>query len=314
MNDDVKLRRVQEQASAHTARIALDHGDAVQALSHIEGATQFWPQNLLIAMSVIGFHSHEKILVEKAYRIFGTQLDLCSNPNGLTQLALWIRNPSRARSIPNRLKVAIDRQRKKLEPDWDEIWVDNGTGPSNRGLAMIRTKRPDDVQDPSDCLNIANQTGNWGPWVNRYISLGGSTENPAYIKLMVAKAVPLSGNPKWHIKGLLRKFTELGDVPEVRRFLRNITLTHHGAAGRSPNTELARHALRLYAKCGRLEHTVDDWVHIARSALFLNERDLAQTAQRMLEKADPDPDVDQLLGQLALENSRDHVSQSARNG
>lgn len=313
MNEmEIKLRRLQEQASATTARKALDLGNAAEALSIVEEATEFWPQNLIIFMSVIGFYDNQKVLVKRAYHLFRNQLAFCSNVNSLSQLVLWIRNPSRAKSIPNQLKEAIDRKRKEMQPDWDGIWVDGGTGPNNRSLAM-KEKLPDEVHNTDDCLIMASQASNWGPWINRYCFLGGSTENKAYLKLMVAKAVSLSKSPTPRIKGLLRKFTKIGDISEVRRFLKNITPTHRSLKGIELNPELARYALYLYAECERLEHTAKDWVHIARSALYLNQRVLMRITHRILAEVERNADVDEVLEQLVIRNGQMMVTDSVRN-
>ncbi len=312
MNDkEIRLLRQREQASSNLARKALDNGDAATALSLIKCATQFWPQNLVIFMSVIGFHQHDRILVTQAYALFGKQLEFCTKPSALPQVALWARNPSRKKSIPDQLRDAIDRRRRELEPTWDGVWFDGGTAPSNQSLANLR-KHPNDIHIASDCLVIANQVADWGPWVNRYCSLGGSLQNPAYLKLLVAKAVTASTSPTPRIKGLLKKFTALGDVSEVRRFLRSITPARSGAKGINPNLELARHALYLYGECERLQHTVEDWVHIARSALYLEETASARIAQRILAGVQKSPDVEKVLQQLTLMNGPILVTQSPR--
>ncbi|MBU6231097.1 MAG: hypothetical protein KGI45_01075 [Patescibacteria group bacterium] len=300
MNDvDIKLRRRQEQASATAARKALDANNAAEALHLIDGAVEFWPQNLIIIMSVIGFHSQKRPLVEKAYRLFGIQLDLCSNVCSLVHLALWVRNPSRAKSIPYQLKEAIDRRRFKLEPDWDGKWVNAGLGPNNLSLALI-TNRPDDVHNPADCLTAASQTGNWFPWINRYRFLGGDSDDPAYLKLMVAKAVASGRTPKRYFKSMLKKFAHLGRIQEVRKFLIRITPTRSSLKGFDLNPDMAICALRIYSECERLQHTVDDWVHIANSALYLGELSVAKTAARVLIEHSGNPEVDKALARLNL--------------
>lgn len=311
--EEVKLRRQKEQAFALRARKALDGNNPTVALSLIEEVAEFWPQNLITILGVIGFHSRNEPLVKKAQHLFGTQLELCSNVNALTQVALWVQNPLRKKSIPIQLQHAINRKRKNLEPNWDGTWFNGGIASTNRSCAL-RKKCLDEIHDANDCLIVASQSANWLPWITRYRSLGGSTESPIYVKLMVAKAVSQEKEPTPRIKGLLKKFTKMGDVSEVRRFLRNITPTHRSLKGkRNPNFELACYALYLYGECERLEHTTEDWVHIAKSALYLGQDTLARIAQRILVESRGVPNVDEVLEQLFLKNGEIQVTKFPRN-
>jgi len=298
MNDEEKkLRRQQEQVSATAARKALDQGDAARALSLIENASEFWQQNLIILSSVIGFYSNNIVLVNKAYSLFYAQLRLCSNTSSLSSVALWMMNPNRTESIPDRLKRAIDSRREELDPDWNGFWDNPGARSINTAHAIM-AKRPDEVCDTNDCLVAASQARDWHPWIHRYHSLCGSSENPAYLKIMVAKAVPMDKKPPASIKESLKKFTILGKISEVRSFLRAITPVRRPADGKMPNTELAKYALRLYCECKRLELTVEDWIHIAESSMYLDCDTIAQMAQHTLEKADPTPNTKEIIEKL----------------
>jgi hypothetical protein len=292
------LRKQKELADARAARKALDHGNPARALSLVKNVENFWPQNLITLMGIIGFHSDKRDLVIRAHRLFNTQLQLCTKAGALIQLAAWAHHPKRSASIPTVLKEAIDRQWRTLDPDWDGSWDDGGTSASNKALAITKLD-PSQVTSPDDCLLAVAQVGTWGPWLNRYHQLGGSTENPQYLKIIVAKAVSRELGPTARIKGLLKKFTQVGKVSEVRKFLRHITPTHDSPEGINPNHKLAEYALMLYCHYSRIEHTLDDWVHIAESALHLDHYVVARTVQRILVDYDDDPRADVILRRLA---------------
>ncbi len=74
----------------------------------------------------------------------------------------------------------------------------------------------------------------------------------------------------------------MGKVGEVRKFLRNIAPVRDNHIGRPPNWELSRYALLLYCGCERLEHTVEDWVHISDSATYLDLPLIERIVQRIL--------------------------------
>jgi hypothetical protein len=75
-------------------------------------------------MGVIGFHSNYIPLKKRALALFYKHLKLCTNVNTLRDSALWLKNPKRSHILPDKLRIAIDAQRKKLEPGWDGIWND----------------------------------------------------------------------------------------------------------------------------------------------------------------------------------------------
>lgn len=298
-----RIRKQQEQASALAARRALDEDNPTKALLLAAQVTEFWPQNIVTLLAIIGFHSQDHSLVRQAQTLFATQLKLCTNAKSLVQIGVWMDNPRRKKSLPDYLRTALDTQRKMLEPDWDGKWVDPGLASSNKALTIIN-KHPSEVHDPIDCLIAASQVGNWDPWIRRYDELNGSHEDPRYLKLMVAKFVPSAERPSYRIKDLLKKFTRTASAPEVRRFLRSITPTRATAGEKSPNPYLAYYALFLYCECERLEHTVMDWVHVAESALFLDHYTVARAVQRILAEAELDPAAELVYARLVQKNGQ----------
>jgi len=296
-DEENKIIKKTEMDNANSARVALDNGKPRDAYRLIEKATFFWPQNLITLITIIAFNRDDRPLANKALAQFYRQLGLCSNSKSLPQVANWLRNPKRERIIPFKIRKAVDEHRKCLEPEWDGVWSDDGIGPSNKSLSILKS-RPEDVSDANDCLIAASQTQNWQPWIARYQALGGSPDNVTYIKLVVSKAVSVTNEPTWWIKGLLEKFTLLGTVHEVRSFLRKITPVRPGVDGKTPNPELAVHALQLYINCARLNNTMDDWVHIAESAVYHNHRNLMKVMQRLLANGERNQAADDVYQRL----------------
>lgn len=311
MNDELaKLRRLQEQNTVIAAREALDVNKPKQALSLLEGLSEFWPDSLVVCLSVIGYHTTEVELVRRAHSIFHQHLEWCTNHKTLIQVGLWSRNPVRSEKIPELYRNAVDVRRKTLDPTWDDVWINHGANTN-----PISKKDPSEITDPKECLIGASQVRNWRPWIERYFALGGSNENPAYIKLVVSKAVARENQkPSPRDKGLLRKFTELAAVTDVRKFLRNLTPTRDIKDKKCPNREMARLALCLYSECKRFERTVEDWIHIAKSALFLDHFEVARLTQRILIEVNDSNLADEVLGQLTLKYGPIRVTESLKNG
>jgi hypothetical protein len=292
-----KLRMQQDQARANEARKALDQGDAVKAVSLVGQISNFLPQNLITLMSVIGFHSEQKRLAARATELFHQTLTLCPGVNSLTSSALWVRNPNRVHVLPDRLRQSIDHRRRQFDPGWNGIWQNDGIGPANQTLAL-KSKRPDEIHDVEMCLTMATQAGNWGPWLKRYHALGGSSDDPRFLKFWVSLIVKGNRDPSFHDKMRLKKFTKYGNVMEVRSFLRKITPTKRSLKGKNPNLKMAHYALFLYCESEHLEHTAEDWMHIAKSALHLEQRIVARMVQRILAEMGPPPVAQEVFDEL----------------
>ncbi len=281
-SEEEKLREQRETALAAVARKALDKGKVEEALSVIGKISGYRAENLITLLGIIGFNCEQGSWMARASRLFDHQLRQCSQPQTLVQVAQWIRNPVRSRSIPPQFKDAVDNRRKKLEPRWDGHWENPGVAPSNKALEISK-KRPEEVFDPKECLIAAGQCGNsWGHWIHRYETLGGNTEDPIYLKMVVSKAVNHNVESTARIKGLLRKFVSKGKAATVRSFLRNITPTHGAAEGTDPSLEMARYALPLYCQWNYWTHTMEDWMHIAESALYLDQFVITRLLQHIL--------------------------------
>jgi hypothetical protein len=312
MNEsEKKLRMKQDNVLTTQARIALDRGNPSEAVALIEQIINFLPQNLITLMSVITFHSEEVRLVTRATALFHRSIALCTNVNSLLGAALWAKNPNRARVIPQRIKETINQHRRTLEPGWDGVWHDGGIGPANKTLNLLK-KDPSEVFDPEDCLTAATQASDWGPWLSRYHGLGGSSDNLRFIKFWVAKTVKGKRPPTYYDKQMLKKFAARGPVPEVRSFLRNITPTRRGLKGKNPNEKMAHFALFLYCECERLEHTIEDWVHIAKSAIHLNQRIVARIVQRVLAEMELPAEAKEVFVELERVHGPLPVTKSAR--
>ncbi len=313
MNDEEKKLRIQqEQAQATFARKALNEGKGAEALSFLQETTAFWPQNLITIMSVLGFHYGNLTLRKKASFLFRKHLKLCTNVKSLEASVRWLNNPIRSRTIGlGGLGLAIDCHRKSLEPSWNGIWDNPALAGGQEALATFVGKHPDEVTDPEVCLIAASQVGNWSPWVKRYRALNGNPNNPKFLKLWASKTVLKIENPSICEMRRLRKFTELGDIHEVRSFLRNITRTQRSAEGRMTNRVFAQYALYLYCECERLEHVIDDWVHIAESALYLNHYMVERIAQRVLANLERNSSADVVFDRLVRKHGKIEVTQFA---
>lgn len=303
-----RLRRQQEQIIVNAARRALDNGHpAEDVLSLIERVTSFWQQNLISLLSIIVYQSRDEQVRRRALVLFQKHLGLCTDAVQLAQIAFWIRNPKRVWQVPMELQESVDGRRKALEPGWDGVWYDPGLGSSNLFLE-ITSKRPEEVFNTEACLVAMSQVRNWNPWIARYRALGGSIEDPKYLKIWVARTVARRKEPTSQVKEMLKKYCEVDEIVTVRAFLRHITPTREGLKGRDPNWAMAKYALLVYCGLERLEHDTDDWVHIAKSALYLRHRIIQRIAQRSLAGMERTPGAHRVFEDLNSINGEIRVT------
>ena len=305
------LRNQQQVILVNAARKALDNGRPIDALSLIERVPDFWQQNLITIMGVFVFQANSHEIKKWALTLLHKHLELCTKPTGLFPAAFWIRNPVRESQLPSELKILIDSKRKSLELDWDGIWHDPGVGDSNIALAIL-AKRPEEVFDANACLVAASQIQDWNPWLARYRALGGSLEDPKYLKIWIARTVKRKKEASPKVKEMLRKYSQVGNVGEVRAFLRHITPVTRSRKGRDPNWELAKYALLVYCGWERLGHDVGDWVHIAKSALYLRHTMVQRIAQRGLAGLERTPSAHRVLEELTAINGEIRITSSAK--
>lgn len=275
----------EQQEKSLSARKALDRNNPVLALTIIEQIPVFLPLNLTTVMAIISFQAKGKDLRARAMSLFHAYLSLCTNPNALQEAGIWVRRSIRCRFIPDELVDCIDARRIELDPDWDGIWRDTsvvGSIAGSKDMEAQRQMKPEEVEDTEVCLNIASQTGRWFKWMDRYIELGGDPQNPKYLKIWVSKGVSRDKKPSQIMIKMLKLFVEFGHISEVRAFLRHITPVDRPHGKKVPNSEMAKYALLLYCGCKRLEHAVDDWVHISESASYLGLPIIERIVQRIL--------------------------------
>lgn len=288
-----KLRKQQEYAITIASRRAINDGDPMGALLLAKRVPSFWPSHLITIMIIAhGQFSNRSSIFEQAMILFRKYVGLCAQPAHLTESALWVRNPIREKSLPIEFKSSIDDRRKFLEPGWNGIWENPA---SEQGLVLA--KRPEEVFDTRTCLVAASQTRNWNPWLARYRALGGSFEHPRYLKILVARAVARDKEPSRGVKSMLKKYTKVAATEEVRAFLRHITPTKKRKR-RDPNWKLAKYALLLYCGLERLEYDIEDWMHIAKSALYLDYAAVQRISQRGLASLNRTPEAQRVFEEL----------------
>lgn len=301
----------QQEILVNTARKALDEGRIIDALSLVERVSDFWPQNLITIMGV--FCSRPTDEMKKwAFSLLKKHLEQCSRSINLVGAALWVRNPKRSLWLPDELKQSIDDRRRALEPDWDGVWQDPGLDGARVFALLSKEGCPEKVFDKGICLIVAGQSSDWRSWMSRYLVLGGSAENPKYMKVRIAKAVESWEKPSLELKKMLRRYCEIGNVCEVRAFLRNITPTRKSRKGKNPNKGLAMDTLLAYCSWERLEHEVEDWVHIAKSSLYLKHNMIQRIAQRGLAGLERPPSAHQIFEKLVAINGEIRVTNDAK--
>jgi hypothetical protein len=148
--------------------------------------------------------------------------------------------------------------------------------------------------------------------VVRYLAIGGNEDDPRYLKIRIAKEVTLRRNPSPKLKEMLQRYSEVGKGPEVKKFLRNITPIRHSLAGPDPNMALARYALLVFCSCERLEHNIDDWIHITKSALFLRHTMIQRIVQHVLVSSERTPAICKMIQELMEIHGIPHVTSNVR--
>ena len=111
---------------------------------------------------------------------------------------------------------------------------------------------------------------------------------------------------------MLRKYAEVGRFWEVRAFLRHITPIERSKKGKDPSWALAKYALLIYCGWERLEHEVEDWVHIAKSALYLRHVMIQRIAQRGLAAMVRTPSAHQVFEELTAIHGQIRVTDDAK--
>jgi len=295
------LRIQQEKLLMDLARRAMDEGDHEAALNMVQRATRCWEHCFVTLLSIVVFgkqDEHKQVATE----LYIQQLQWCQNINSLRGTALWMRNPVRAYLIPPHHSNALDERRKALEPGWNGVWEEFGRTGSQVAIAITK-KNPREVKTPEECLIAISNAGDWIPWYKRYRELGGDTNDPKFLKVWVAKAaIKKSGRPKEFVIKALRDFTHTASIVEVRKFLRKLTPSTEYLGKKKLNRNLSRHALLLYCECDRLEHTQEDWVHIAESAMYLQLPDIERMVQRILAESERDIEAQAMFEKLVERN------------
>lgn len=304
-NKDLKN---QQLILVDVAREALDEGRPIDALSLIERVSDFFQQNLITIMGVFCCNPTEE-LKRWALILFKDNLAKCSKSGALLPAANWVRNPKRSWFLPREFKQLIDDRRRIIEPDWDGTWDNSGI----KGTPELLNKEicPEKIVDLEICLGIAGHASNANPWLSRYLALGGSDENSKYLKIMIAKVATFRGQePSSELKRMLRRYCEVGNVFEIKKFLRHITPAKKSRAGL--NKKLSRYALLVYCSCERLEHDAEDWMHIAKSASYLKHKMIQRIAQRGLAGLERTPSVHKFFKELEAINGEIYVTNNAK--
>lgn len=239
----------------------------------------------LSTIAMASLKSFDEDIHRNAVRIFENQLMLFTRSVAFAHMWWWV--SKRKRSSPNleHFAALLCKRRLQLEPNWDGVW-DNPYQHQNDILReLVGTARVEEVTDPDLCLKIAAQVRkNQVPkWVQRYFDTGGRADNPQYLKFQIAKSYVHDRNvvPE-DVKKALRGYVATAPVSEVRKFLRSMTPRRRGSGVLEPNKVLGRYALLVYSSCERINHTTEDWVHIAQSSLYCEHVQLQRIAQRGL--------------------------------
>jgi len=276
-----KDRNKQQKILVDSARKAMDEGRVIEALSLIERIPNFWTGNIITIMITFCTHptDDEKMW---AYALLRKHLKKCSDAAGLVSAALWVDNPKRSRWLPIELKQLIDGRRRYLEPDWNGIWDNQSAKSIPQQYSSNKHICPDEISNSDACLDLANQTSSWKPWIKRYLDLGGSTENPKYLKAMLSRAASKREGLSFKTKKMFHQYSKIEKAAKLRSFLRHITPARKSRKGYDINEDVAKYALLIYCSCERLEHGIDDWIHIAQSSLYLKHVTIQKIAQRGL--------------------------------
>ncbi len=311
MTQDLKMQRTQEATLCTVARQTLDDGRPLDALLLVQRMLEFWSQNLITIMGALEYD----LPPEKhawALALLTRELKRATRAKQLEPAALWARNPKRA-WLPIEVLEMLDSQRKSLEPDWDGFWQDPGREGSRMTIARFAGRCPEEVFDQDVCLDAANQVAQADVWLNRFLAIGGNSDDPRYLKSKVATSSKTGRPLSAHARADLRRFSEQGKVSEVRRFLTALSTprtsrTSHGNIHR----KTSEYALLVYCSCERLEHDANDWLHIAEGALRWRNPMMQRVAQRGLASLQRTPAAQRVFEQLVALNGVIPVTEHAK--
>lgn len=307
MITDPKLLNKQRDALSRAARDALDDGRPIDALALIERLPSIDSADLVTVMEAIE-QDPPKHVATWAQKVFEKLLAQTVDVNQLTPGACWVYSNKR-RKFPREILDAINARRRKLDPEWNGVWHDSGRDGAERIRDTFAGKQPAEVFDTAVCLNAANQSNDAEPWLARYRELGGDVDAVLYLKTKISRAVHRKVPIPGEAYADLRRLCAVGPPHEVKRFLRNMV-------GRKRvsgiDISFRSFALLMYCSFERVEHTVDDWVFIAESALLLRKRTLQCLAQRGLATCERTPTAQRIFEELIRRVGEVYVTQSAR--
>lgn len=268
----------------------------------------FCEPSLIVILSVFCTRPSKHIMVQ-AIALLKKQLALCSNPNELTNAALYLRSPKRY-FLPKSLAQMVDDTRRTLDPTWGGVWENGGL----RGVVNFQSQTPKNTFDQESCLNAASQVSDALPWLRRYLSLGGSPKNPKYLRIRIAKAF---SNRSGHvldteIKKCVNLYCQVESVHAVRKLLRSITPVSTYYVLTDASKRLARFALLVYCGCEKLDHNLEDLVHLGLSSLYLEHSMVQKIIQRALATSHRTPDAQKVFERLVSVNGDIHVTMSAK--
>lgn len=308
-----KLLNRQQYILGVAARQAMDQDLIIEALDLIERITNF-EQSIPVTIMQVFCCNPDAVLEKRALDLFKDHLGRCLKPLDLTSAALWVRNPKREWWIRSDLKQMIDDRRKYLEPSWDGEWKNPGTKGCKVQNCLFEGKQPEQVFSPEDCLVAASQSGTKKDvWLSRYLTLGGSDKDEKYLKIKIAHvAVRPTQKIDAPIKQMLIDYCNVGDIRDVRRFLSRITPTKKSSSGLELNKQLASFALLHYSSL-QLEHSVEDWVHIAQCSIYLKHDVIQRIAQRGLATLERTPAAQKVFDELMNIHGKMPVSDNVVN-
>ncbi len=310
MAQDPKLLRVQELTLCNVARKALNNAQPLEALVLIERLTEFWSQSLIVIMGTLE-HDLPPEKRSWAMELLRREINRTTSATQLEPAALWARNPKRA-WLPKSIRTMLDSHRRSFEPDWDGVWDDPGREGANKNLVRFASQCPDEVFDRDVCLMAANQSSQSELWLDRFLALGGSREDPQYLKTRVAKDIARGHPISQSARADFRLYTERAKVSDVRRFLKTLTTPRHDVAAKSVHKTTRAYALLLYCSCERLEHDAEDWLHIAHGALHQRNSVIQRVAQRGLATVTRSPTAQRVFEHLVELHGTVRVTKHAK--
>lgn len=287
--------RYQEHLLSTEVRKLCEAGSFNESLKLLERFENFFSTNLVTLVKIYAFTLDEEIKA-KAILLFIQYTQKADTVNKLLNIAGYLTS-LRCASLDKVFLNTVSIRRFALEPGWNGEWVASSINGQVK-MGLIINKKPHEVHDPDVCLDMAAQIKDHSLWIVRYFEIGGQENNPKYLKILIGFWATRNNAPPKNIKKALVRYIEIVNELEARRYLRNLTKLKTSKKRCVANMYIINMALHFYGSTKKFVLAEDDWVHIGKCSISLQNEVVQKLVLRNLAMIKRAPSTQLLFDEL----------------